>query len=75
MTRPSSHPDDEIEGEAQAVPPAAARSEPPDPDTEFLSDVTQIYLHEIGLNPLLSPEEELDMRVAPSTEILRRGRK
>ncbi len=59
MTRPSSPPDDEIEGEAQAVPPAAARSEPPDPDTEFLSDVTQIYLHEIGLNPLLSPEEEL----------------
>jgi RNA polymerase nonessential primary-like sigma factor len=25
---------------------------------EFLSDVTQIYLHQIGLKPLLTPEEE-----------------
>ncbi len=61
MTRSSSSRDDEIEGEAEAeaAPLAAARSEPADPDTEFLSDATQIYLHEIGLNPLLSPEEEL----------------
>ena len=61
MTRPSSPPDDELEGEAEAetAPLAVARSEQVDPDTEFLSDVTQIYLHEIGLNPLLSPEEEL----------------
>ena len=60
MIQPSSPPDDELEGgaeaEAEAAPLAAARSEP---DSEFLSDVTQIYLHEIGLNPLLSPEEEL----------------
>jgi RNA polymerase nonessential primary-like sigma factor len=57
----SSPPDDELEGEAEAetAPLAVARSEQVDPDTEFLSDVTQIYLHEIGLNPLLSPEEEL----------------
>jgi RNA polymerase nonessential primary-like sigma factor len=46
----------EATAEAGADPPAAAQSEP---ETEFLSDVTQIYLHEIGLNPLLSPEEEL----------------
>jgi RNA polymerase nonessential primary-like sigma factor len=31
----------------------------PDEATEPLSDATQIYLHEIGLNPLLSPQEEL----------------
>ena len=59
MTKPSSPPDDELEGEDEPAPPGAARSGPAEPDTEFLSDVTQIYLHEIGLNPLLSPEEEL----------------
>ena len=61
MIRPSSPRDDKIDGEDEneAAPVASARSEPADPDTEFLSDVTQIYLHEIGLNPLLSPEEEL----------------
>ena len=61
MIQPSSSPDDEIqgEGEDEAAPPAAAPAAPADADTEFLSDVTQIYLHEIGLNPLLSPEEEL----------------
>ncbi len=33
-----------------------------DPHTaEFLSDVTQIYLNEIGVNPLLSPEQELSL--------------
>ena len=37
----------------------AAQSEAVEPATEFLSDVTQIYLHEIGLNPLFSPDEEL----------------
>jgi RNA polymerase nonessential primary-like sigma factor len=55
----SSHPDEELEGDAAAAPAAEAQPEPADADTEFLSDVTQIYLHEIGLNPLLSPEEEV----------------
>jgi RNA polymerase nonessential primary-like sigma factor len=55
MNRESSSPDEEIEG---AVP-ALARSGAAEAETEFISDVTQIYLHEIGLNPLLSPEEEL----------------
>jgi len=61
VIQPSFPPDDELEGEAEAEasPLVTARSEPDDADTEFLSDVTQIYLHEIGLNPLLSPEEEL----------------
>ena len=59
MTQQSSPPDEEIEGEAAAAPPAEAQSEPADAETEFLSDATQIYLHEIGLNPLLSSEEEL----------------
>jgi RNA polymerase nonessential primary-like sigma factor len=39
--------------------PEAAETLPRADDTEFLSDVTQIYLHEIGLNRLLTPEEEL----------------
>ncbi len=56
MTGLSSSPDEEAEGGAASEPPPAAQSEP---ETEFLSDVTQIYLHEIGLNPLLLPEEEL----------------
>jgi RNA polymerase nonessential primary-like sigma factor len=29
------------------------------PDTDFLGDVTQLYLNEIGANPLLTAEEEL----------------
>jgi len=52
VNRQPSSPDEEIEGEA----PASAQSEP---EAESISDVTQIYLHEIGLNPLLAPEEEL----------------
>jgi RNA polymerase nonessential primary-like sigma factor len=59
MIRQSSSPDEEIEGEAAAEPAPAAQPGAADADTEFLSDVTQLYLHEIGLNPLLSPEEEL----------------
>ena len=48
---------DEIESESGAQPLGPADAE--EPETEFISDVTQIYLHEIGLNPLFSPEEEL----------------
>jgi RNA polymerase nonessential primary-like sigma factor len=59
VNQPSSHPDEEIEGGAAAAPTAEPRSEPADAEPEFLSDVTQLYLHEIGLNPLLSSEEEL----------------
>lgn len=59
MTQQPLPPDEEIEGEAAAAPSAEAQSEPADAETEFLSDATQIYLHEIGLNPLLSSEEEL----------------
>ena len=59
MTQQTSPPDEEIEDKAAAAPSTEAQSEPADAETEFLSDVTQIYLHEIGLNPLLSSEEEL----------------
>ena len=58
ISHPAS-PDEEIEGDAAADSQAAAQPEAAEPETEFLSDVTQIYLHEIGLNPLFSPEEEL----------------
>lgn len=37
--------------EATAVPP----------DNEFLNDVTQIYLNEIGVNPLLTADEEVTL--------------
>ncbi len=59
MTRPSSSPDEEFEGTPATEPLDPAQPEAAEPETEFLSDVTQIYLHEIGLNPLFSPEEEL----------------
>ena len=59
MIQQSSPPDEDIESEAAAAPSTEAQSEPGDAETEFLSDATQIYLHEIGLNPLLSSEEEL----------------
>ncbi|MBE0612978.1 MAG: RNA polymerase sigma factor RpoS [Burkholderiales bacterium] len=65
MSSNPSSPNEDFEGEAAAAtdgeadPRAAAQPQPAEPETEFLSDVTQIYLHEIGLNPLLSPEEEL----------------
>lgn len=39
-----------------SVEPAEVASPPP--ETEFISDVTQLYLHEIGLKNLLTVEEE-----------------
>jgi len=59
VIQPSYPPDDEIEGEAAAAPLAEALPEPVESETEFLSDLTQIYLHEIGLKALLSAEDEL----------------
>ena len=59
MTLPQSPPEEDMEGDAPATPTPGTQPEAAEPDTEFLSDVTQIYLHQIGLNPLLSPEEEL----------------
>ncbi|AUM00445.1 RNA polymerase sigma factor RpoS [Pseudothauera hydrothermalis] len=41
----------EVEVFAEPSPPAA--------ESEFLSDVTQIYLNEIGANPLLTAQEEV----------------
>lgn len=40
---------------------ADAAGLPPQHDGDFLNDVTQIYLNEIGINPLLSAEEELEL--------------
>ena len=63
MNRPFSAPDEESEPGAEhgagEVAPDMAQPELAEPETEFISDVTQLYLHEIGLNPLLSPQEEL----------------
>ena len=54
----------QVEEEATADGDAAAEAaRPPDraeeaADTETLSDATQLYLHQIGLNRLFTPEEE-----------------
>jgi RNA polymerase nonessential primary-like sigma factor len=56
VTDPDSVPPEELL-EAEAEAPAEVVE--PAPQTEFLSDVTQLYLHEIGLNRLLTPDEEL----------------
>jgi RNA polymerase nonessential primary-like sigma factor len=50
-------PEDLLEGEPQ--PEGAADAAPAVEEPDFLSDATQLYLHEIGLNRLLAPEEEL----------------
>lgn len=42
-----------------AVEEAAAVAAAPETEPEPLSDVTQIYLNEIGASPLLTPEQEL----------------
>ena len=55
---------DDIESHEPDLPPevevfASART--PAKETEFFSDVTQLYLNEIGANPLLTADEELKL--------------
>ncbi|MGC3964633.1 MAG: RNA polymerase sigma factor RpoS [Rhodocyclaceae bacterium] len=52
---------DDAEDKEPDLPPeleAFAEVRPAVPENEFLNDVTQIYLNEIGVNPLLTAEEE-----------------
>lgn len=55
--------DEEVDGEPDLPPEVeasgAASPVPPPFESEFLNDVTQIYLNEIGANALLTPGEEL----------------
>lgn len=55
-------PNDEIDGQEPDLPPevevAFVEAAAPAVESEFLSDVTQLYLNEIGANPLLSAEDE-----------------
>lgn len=51
--------DDPGDRPAEEVGPEAPAPEPE--EAEPLSDLTQLYLHEIGLKPLLLPEEELEL--------------
>jgi RNA polymerase nonessential primary-like sigma factor len=61
---PDSIPPEELaEHDAAPAPEAAPAEGSPGPqaapESDFVSDVTQLYLHEIGLNRLFAPEEEL----------------
>lgn len=50
--------DESLPQEEDLAEPAVA-DPAPDAEPEFLNDVTQIYLNEIGANPLLTPQQEL----------------
>ena len=59
MYDPANH--DDLDGQEPDLPPeveAFVERVVPAFENEFLSDVTQIYLNEIGANPLLTAEEE-----------------
>jgi RNA polymerase nonessential primary-like sigma factor len=55
--------DNEEEKETDLPPELEAFAEvaaaPAPPESDYLNDVTQLYLNEIGLNPLLTPTEEV----------------
>ncbi|MEZ5614328.1 MAG: RNA polymerase sigma factor RpoS [Rhodocyclaceae bacterium] len=51
--------DDALPEDGDAAEPATPEPAPV-AEPEFLNDVTQIYLNEIGANPLLTPAQELD---------------
>lgn len=50
--------DESLPEEGELAEPAVLEPAPA-AEPEFLNDVTQIYLNEIGANPLLTPEQEL----------------
>ncbi len=62
--------EEEENRDADLPPELEAFRQTPAPsfESEFLSDVTQLYLNEIGANPLLTAEEELAL-----TRLVRRG--
>ncbi|MCB1886881.1 MAG: RNA polymerase sigma factor RpoS [Rhodocyclaceae bacterium] len=62
--------EEEENRDADLPPELEAFRQTPAPsfESEFLSDVTQLYLNEIGANPLLTAEEELAL-----TRLVRKG--
>jgi len=62
MFDPGSH--DDLESRDPDLPPEVellVGTPPPPYESEFLNDVTQIYLNEIGANPLLTADEEVKL--------------
>jgi len=63
MYDPAENDDEDVANEPDLPPEVEALGEPAakpavSSESDFLSDVTQIYLNEIGANPLLTAEEE-----------------
>jgi RNA polymerase nonessential primary-like sigma factor len=56
---PDTVPPEELLLEEARTPVEVAEDAPRAAEAEFVADVTRIYLHEIGLNRLLKPDEEL----------------
>jgi RNA polymerase nonessential primary-like sigma factor len=62
-----------MSGDAFLPERGAAEAPPDSPDSGFVEDITQVYLHEIGVTPLLTAAEEIRLaRAAHAGDFLAR---